>query len=335
VKTRGANNSILVTGGCGYIGSHVTRQLSEAGYRVVVIDNLSTGFRASLLHGEELIIGDIRNPETLDHAFDRHKFSAVFHFAASIVVPESMVDPLGYYDNNSFGTLRLLLACAKHNVDKFIYSSTAAVYADVKNGLVREDSPLMPSTPYGRSKLMGGVMLADFASISALRFVILRYFNVAGADPLARIGQRFPDATHLIKVACETALGLRPEMKIYGTDYPTPDGTGVRDFIHVEDLASAHLSALKYLDAGKPSCSLNCGYGKGHSVKEVIQAVQKEMGPFRVVSAPRRQGDLASVVSDNRAILRTLDWKPQYANLETIVRHSLAFERKLLPRKAA
>ncbi len=321
--------SVLVTGGCGYIGSHVTRQLSEAGYRVTVLDNLSTGFKESLLNQERLVIADLNDPGALAELFRSDSFDAVFHFAASIVVPESVADPLAYYQNNTVGTLRLLEACQGAGVREFVFSSTAAVYGEGALGPVSETSPLAPSSPYGRSKLVDEWILADVAKVSGMRYVALRYFNVAGADPQARIGQRFPQATHLLKVACEAATGKRPHVYLYGSDYPTPDGTGVRDYIHVEDLASAHLAALRYLEAGGASCTLNCGYGRGYSVRELLAEVRRQAGEFPVVEAPRRPGDTASLIADTRAIRSTLQWAPRFASLDAIVRHALAFERRL------
>jgi UDP-glucose 4-epimerase len=318
----------LVTGGCGYIGSHVTRQLSEAGYQVTVLDNLSTGFPDALLHGETLVVADLNDEAALESLFSRHAFSAVLHFAASIVVPESVADPLGYYRNNTAGTLSLLQACQRHRIPRFVFSSTAAVYGESQS-LVAETAPVSPASPYGRSKLVDEWILADLARANPLRYVVLRYFNVAGADPESRIGQRFPGATHLLKVACEAAIGKRPGVTVYGTDYPTPDGTGVRDYIHVEDLASAHLAALRYLEAGGESLTLNCGYGRGYSVDELLAEVTRQAGPFPIARGPRRAGDVACLVADARAIRDRLGWRPRYAELPSIVAHALAFERRL------
>jgi UDP-glucose 4-epimerase len=293
------------------------------------LDNLSTGFKESLLQGEELVVGDIRDAEILKTLFSRHHFSAVLHFAASIVVPDSVANPLSYYENNTSGTLQLLKATVRHEIHRFVFSSTAAVYGEIARGPIAETAEVHPANPYGRSKLMDEWILSDVAKAFPLRYVVLRYFNVAGADPEARIGQRFPKATHLIKVACEAVVGKRAEVTVFGEDYPTPDGTGIRDYIHVEDLASAHLAALKYLEAGELSTTFNCGYGHGYSVREVLDEVRKQGGEFRVVGGPRRAGDVASLVADVSAIGRTLDWKPRYANLPEIVRHALAFERRL------
>jgi UDP-glucose 4-epimerase len=325
---RSESTEVLVTGGCGYIGSHVTRQLSEAGYRVTVLDNLSTGFRDSLLYSEELVVANVGDAHALDDLFRKHHFSTVLHFAASIVVPESVADPLSYYENNTVGTLCLLQACQRHGTERFVFSSTAAVYGEKDSAPVSEESPLEPASPYGRSKLMDEWILADVARATDLRYVVLRYFNVAGADPKGRIGQRFPKATHLIKVACEAATGQRGEVVIFGNDYPTPDGTAVRDYIHVEDLASAHLAGLKHLERGGKSLTLNCGYGRGHSVREVLDEVRRQGGDFRVTVGPRRAGDVASVIADATAIRQRLDWQPQFPSLSEIVRDALAFERK-------
>ena len=239
--------TVLVTGGAGYIGSHVVRQLSEAGFTVVVYDNLSTGFAEALVHGEKLVLGDLSDTARLDALFVEYGFRTVLHFAASIVAPESVTLPLKYYGNNTRNTLNLLSACVKHGVERFVFSSTAAVYGMPENGVAAEESPTVPINPYGTSKLMSEWMLRDAAFAHGLKYVALRYFNVAGADPQARMGQRTPEATHLIKVCCQAALGLRDKVSVYGTDYPTPDGTGIRDYIHIEDLASAHLAALRYL----------------------------------------------------------------------------------------
>ena len=257
------SETILVTGGCGYIGSHVTRQLSEIGHKVIVYDNLSTGFRAALLHGEALIEADLADRDALDKAFLEHRFSTVLHFAASIVAPESVSQPLKYYANNTRNTLGLLEACVRHKVQRFIFSSTAAVYGFPEGGVASEESAPAPINPYGTSKLVSEWMLRDSATAHGMNYVALRYFNVAGADPQARIGQRTPEATHLIKVACQAALGMRQNVAIYGTDYPTPDGTGIRDYIHIEDLAAAHLAALGYMKQGGESAIMNVGYGCG------------------------------------------------------------------------
>lgn len=321
---------VLVTGGCGYIGSHVVRHLSEAGYSVVVLDNLSTGYAENLVHGEELLVGDLADPRVLKGAFRGRDFHAVFHFAASIVVPESVSDPLTYYENNTVNSLRLIRACVDHRVDAFLFSSTAAVYGEHARPPLLETSATEPANPYGRSKLVDEWILRDVGAVSPLRYMILRYFNVAGADPTQRMGQRTPNATHLIKVACEVAVGKRERLRIFGDDYHTRDGTCVRDYIHVEDLAAAHVAALRYLAAGKPSLALNCGYGRGFSVKEVVAAVERAIGSSLAVEiAPRRAGDVAELVADSSMIRRTLAWHPVFDDLDAIVATALAWERRL------
>lgn len=322
--------TVLVTGGCGYIGSHVVRQLSEAGYGVVVYDNLSTGFADALVNGETLVRGDLADTAAVDVLFENHGFRTVLHFAASIVAPESVTNPLKFYGNNTRNTFNLLQACVKYGVERFVFSSTAATYGLPENGHASEESPTVPINPYGASKLMSEWMLRDTATAHPLRYAVLRYFNVAGADPLARIGQRTPDATHLIKVCCQAALGLRPEVCIYGIDYPTPDGTGIRDYIHVEDLAAAHLAALSHLSRGGDSVLLNVGYGRGASVREVIAMVKRVSGvDFRVVEAGRRPGDPAMLVAGAERIRATLGWSPAYDDLEKIVTDAWNWERKL------
>lgn len=321
---------LLVTGGAGYIGSHVTRLLGEAGHEVVVLDNLSTGFRQAVLSGE-LVVGDLCDTALLDRLFRQHRFEGVLHFAANIVVPESVANPLKYYRNNSFNVLNLLEVMQKHEPRYLIFSSTAAVYGMPQSALVSEESPLQPINPYGASKMVSERMIIDHAAVSGLRHVILRYFNVAGADPGGRIGQSTPAATHLIKVAAQTALGLRPALQIFGTDYPTPDGTCIRDYIHVEDLASAHLAALDHLAAGGASELLNCGYGHGLSVREVVESVKQVTGvDFTVQTSDRRPGDPAQLAADNRRILATLDWRPRHDDLETIVTSAVDWERRQL-----
>lgn len=322
--------AILVTGGCGYIGSHVVRQLTEAGYQVVVYDNLSTGFRDALLYDEELIEADLADHVALDSAFDRHGFSTVLHFAAAIVAPESVSQPIKYYSNNTRNTLALLDACVRFGAKRFIFSSTAAVYGYPEGGVASEDTLTAPINPYGSSKLMSEWMLRDVGNAHGLKYVGLRYFNVAGADPLARTGQRTPDATHLIKIACQTALGQRPRTVIYGTDYPTSDGTGIRDYIHVEDLASAHLAALSYLYRGGEPTVMNVGYGTGSSVREVLKVVKQVSGvDFEVVEAERRLGDPACLVARVERIRQLTDWQPRYDDLHTIIEHAWRWESKL------
>jgi UDP-glucose 4-epimerase len=322
--------SILVTGGAGYIGSHVVRQLVERGERVVVLDNLSTGYPSAVL-GAPLVVGNTGDPATVDRVLQEHAVETVMHFAAHTVVPESVSDPLKYYGNNTCATRNLLERCDLAGVRQFVFSSTAAVYGIPAEGLAREDSPTAPINPYGLSKLMSEWMLRDLAAASAMRYVALRYFNVAGSDPGGRIGHTAPSATLLVKVACQHAAGVRPSLQIFGTDYPTPDGTGVRDYIHVEDLASAHLCALDYLRGGGASATLNCGYGHGYSVREVLGMVERVSGRRLVVQeSPRRAGDPPSLVARAERIREVLGWSPRLDDLETIVRTQLAWEHRLL-----
>jgi len=323
-------SSILVTGGAGYIGSHTVRQLVERGERVVVLDNLSTGYRSAVL-GAPLVVGDTGDRDLVARVLGEHKIDTVLHFAAHTIVPESVSDPLKYYRNNTCATRNLLEQCAAANVRRFVFSSTAAVYGIPEGGRAREDSPTVPINPYGTSKLMSEWMLRDLAAASdTLRYVALRYFNVAGSDPGGRIGHSAPTATLLVKVACQVAVGARPTLSIFGTDYPTPDGTGVRDYIHVEDLAAAHLSALDYLERDGASTTLNCGYGHGFSVREVIQMVERVNGePLPVVESPRRAGDPPSLVADAQRIREVLGWTPKLDDLETIVRNQLNWEHRL------
>ncbi len=319
---------VLVTGGAGYIGSHVVRQLGEAGHEVVVYDNLSTGHRWALLAGT-LVEGDLADGERLDALFAEHRFDAVLHFAAFIVVPESVAEPLKYYGNNTRNTLGLLERVQRFGVPHFVFSSTAAVYGMPEQTVIDETTPLAPINPYGASKMMSERMLMDLGAAGGPSYVALRYFNVAGADPEARIGQATPDATHLIKVACQAALGQRERLQIFGTDYETPDGTCIRDYIHVDDLARAHLDALDYLAAGGESQVLNCGYGRGYSVREVAESVRRVSGvDFRVDEAPRRAGDPPALVADNARIKKVLGWQPKFDDLETIVTDAWRWERK-------
>jgi UDP-glucose 4-epimerase len=321
---------ILVTGGAGYIGSHVVRQLSEAGHQVVVYDNLSTGSADALIHGERLIIGDLADRERLGEVLRETGCKSVLHFAAAIIAPESVHLPLKYYTNNTRNTLNLLQACVDHGVERFIFSSTAAVYGIPAGGEACEESATVPINPYGTSKLMSEWMLRDAAFAHGFSYVALRYFNVAGADPQARMGQRTPDATHLIKVCCQAALGMRDAVSIFGTDYDTPDGTGIRDYIHIEDLAAAHLHALGYLEAGGASTTINVGYGQGESVRQVIEVVKKVSGvDFKVVEAPRRPGDPANLVAGAARIRSLLGWSPSYADLTTIIQDAWRWEKQL------
>jgi UDP-glucose 4-epimerase len=322
--------SILVTGGAGYIGSHVVRQLGERGERVVVLDNLSTGFRSAVLHGE-LVVGDTGDKDLVTRLLRDHGVTTVMHFAAHTIVPESVSDPLKYYGNNTCSTRSLLQCCQAAGVKHFVFSSTAAVYGIPEGGVAAEESPTQPINPYGTSKLMSEWMLRDLAAASSLRYIVLRYFNVAGSDPGGRIGQSTLNGTLLTKVACETAVGKRPQVSIFGTDFPTPDGTGVRDYIHVEDLASAHVKALEYLRAGGASKTLNCGYGHGYSVREVIATVDRLHGaPIKRVEGPRRAGDPPSLVARAEKVREVLGWKPQFDDLDAIVKSQLAWEKRLL-----
>ncbi|MDH3932345.1 MAG: UDP-glucose 4-epimerase GalE [Chromatiales bacterium] len=331
----GQQKGILVTGGAGYIGSHVVAMLGEAGERVVTLDNLSTGFAESVLYGD-LVVGDTGDPDVVTAVLREHDVDTVMHFAAKTIVPESVAKPLLYYDNNTAATRNLLQCCDEAGVRHFVFSSTAAVYGNPAGGVCGEDSPVAPINPYGTSKLMSEWMLRDLAAASALRYVSLRYFNVAGSDPAGRIGQSTEKATLLIKVAAETAIGKRPSISIFGTDYPTPDGSGVRDYIHVSDLADAHLKALAYLRADGDSTVLNCGYGHGFSVREVLQMVGKVSGKkLHIEEQPRRAGDPPMLIARAERIRDMLGWTPQHDDLETIVKTALDWERKLLARAAS
>ena len=320
---------ILVTGGAGYIGSHVVRQLGDAGENIITLDNLSTGFEAAVTSGE-LIIGDTGDAALLDRIFAEHDIDTVMHFAAHTVVPESVSDPLKYYGNNTASSRTLLERSHAHGVKHVVFSSTAAVYGIPPENKASEDTPTKPINPYGSSKLMTEWMLRDLAIAGGPSYVALRYFNVAGCDPSGTIGQSTPKATLLVKVACEAAVGIRPGVKIFGTDYPTPDGTGLRDYIHVVDLARAHLDALAYLRSGNKSVTLNCGYGHGYSVREVLAAVEKANGqPLNISEEPRRAGDPPELVAVAKKIQSVLGWIPQHDDLDTIVRTSLDWERKI------
>jgi len=327
-------STILVTGGAGYIGSHVARQLGERGENVVVLDNLSSGSREAVLTGT-FVLGNVGDRALTERVMTEHRIDAVMHFAAHTVVPESVRDPLKYYGNNTCATRNLLESAAAAGVKHFVFSSTAAVYGMPASGVADEQTELRPINPYGSSKLMSEMMLRDLSAATALRHVILRYFNVAGCDPEGRIGQSTPNATLLIKVACEHAVGKRTELGIFGTDYPTPDGTGIRDYIHVEDLAAAHLHALDYLRAGGASETLNCGYGRGYSVREVIDAVARISGaPLRVIEHPRRAGDPPMLIARSDRLKAVLGWQPRYDDLDFIVRTALAWEQRLQTRAA-
>ncbi len=317
---------VLVTGGAGYIGSHVVRQLAQAGHDIVVFDNLSTGYRWAVTAGE-LVVGDLADEAAIDDVFARHKFDAVLHFAAHIVVPESVANPLKYYSNNTRNTLNLLKAVERYDVPYMVFSSTAAVYGMPEQTVLTEDLPLAPINPYGASKMMSERMIMDLAAASNLNYVILRYFNVAGANPDGKLGQATPEATHLIKVACECVTGQRDGMNVFGTDYDTRDGTCVRDYIHVEDLAKAHVMALDYMAQGGESSVLNCGYGRGFTVNEVIDVVKAQSGvDFPIEQVGRRAGDPAALMADNARIKATLGWTPDFDNLDTIVSTALAWE---------
>ena len=322
--------NILVTGGAGYIGSHIVNLLSTTNHKVTVLDNLSTGRRESVVAGE-LIVGDLEDLKLLDELFKTSKFDAVFHFAGSIIVPESVTEPLKYYNNNTLNTLQLINMCKKYDVNNFIFSSTAAVYGDPESGICTEEMPTRPINPYGRTKLMTEWMLEDYSNANPnFNYVALRYFNVAGAAINGKVGQCSPLSTHLIKIACETALGKREKMTIYGEDYETRDGTCVRDYIHTDDLAQAHIDALEYLLRGGSSQVLNCGYGEGYTVKEVVKVVKEVSGvDFVAEMGPRRAGDPASLVSRADKIKEILGWKPKHNSLELMVRTALDWERNL------
>ena len=323
--------TILVTGGAGYIGSHMVLELLAAGEKVVVLDNLSTGVRAAVPDDAQLVVGDVGDQDAVAALIGEHAIDAIVHFAGSIVVPDSVADPLGYYHNNTVKSRALMAAAVATDVKHFIFSSTAAVYGMPSTNPVSEMNELRPISPYGTSKLMTELMLADTSRAHDFRYAALRYFNVAGADPMGRSGQSTPRATHLIKVACQTALGEHAELKVYGTDYPTPDGTCVRDYIHVSDLARAHMAALRNLRAGGASEVFNCGYGRGYSVLDVIKAVKAVSGvDFKVRLVPRRAGDPAALVASAARIRSQLGWQPQLEDLNTIVEHAFAWEERLV-----
>lgn len=325
--------TVLVTGGCGYIGSHLVWALHDRAEKVVILDDLSTGFDWAIPEAAELVRGDIGDRALLDTLLGRGDIEAIVHFAGSIIVPESVSDPLKYYWNNTVKSRELIAAAVRNGVKNLVFSSTAAVYGNPEVIPVPEDVPLVPVSPYGSSKLMTEIMLRDTAAAHDFRYAALRYFNVAGADPKGRTGQSTKGATHLIKVACEAHLGLRPEIQVFGTDYATPDGTGVRDYIHVADLAEAHVLALDHLRTTQTCLVANCGYGQGFSVLEVLKAVERVTGrPLPVTYGPRRAGDAESIVARVDRIHAHLDWKPAWNDLDTIVGHALAWEEKLIRR---
>jgi UDP-glucose 4-epimerase len=321
--------SILVTGGAGYIGSHVVALLGAAGEDVIILDNLSTGRRENVLCGR-LVVGDLADQKLLDDLFTENKIEAVMHFAGSIVVPESVENPTLYYQNNTELSLKLIQKCLKYKTSKLIFSSTAAVYGLPEGGVASELTPTVPINPYGRSKLMTEWMLEDSSKAHDFFYVALRYFNVAGASKTGKIGQSTPRATHLLKTAAEVATSKKSVMKIFGDDYQTPDGTCIRDYIHVDDLAQAHLDALKYLREKRQSQILNCGYGHGFSVKEVINEVEKYIGTkLNVEMGERRAGDAIMLISKADKIRKVLNWTPQYDNLSYIVKTAIEWEKKL------
>ncbi|AYO31433.1 UDP-glucose 4-epimerase GalE [Biomaibacter acetigenes] len=321
---------IFVTGGAGYIGSHVVKLLGQKGYEVMVYDNLSTGNQDSVLYGK-LMKGDILDFESIKTAMADFQPDAVMHFAAKIIVPESVAEPLKYYENNVYGAVNVIKAMKECKADKFIFSSTAAVYGEPKEMPLSEDMPLSPVNPYGRSKAMVERVLEDFSKARDFRYVSLRYFNVAGADPEGRIGETKKDATHLITMCVRTACGKRDKMYVYGTDYPTPDGTCIRDYIHVMDLADAHVLALEYLLEGGKGDVFNCGYGQGYSVQQVVDAAKRVTGVgFPVEYAPRRPGDPPELVADSTKIKQKLGWKPKYNDLGFIIKTAWEWEKKIL-----
>jgi UDP-glucose 4-epimerase len=324
-----ASSTVLVTGGAGYIGSHTVLQLVARGERVVVLDDLSTGFRQAV-RDVPLVVGNVGDRKLVDGLLAEHGVDTIIHFAAHTIVPESVTNPLKYYGNNTCATRSLLEAASNAGVKHFVFSSTAAVYGIPAAGMASEDSVTAPINAYGTSKLMSEWMLRDVSAATALRHVVLRYFNVAGSDPDGRIGQSTRAATLLVKVACEAAVGKRPFLSVFGTDYPTPDGTGVRDYIHVDDLARAHLNSLDYLRAGGKSLVANVGYGHGYSVREVLSSVEKIAGlKLNVREEPRRAGDPPSLVAKCDKVRELLKWQPRLDDIDTIVRTSLEWEKHL------
>jgi UDP-glucose 4-epimerase len=327
--------TVLITGGAGYIGSHAVLAFREAGYQVVVLDDLSTGRREAVPGDVAFVEGDAGDLQLAGKIIADHQITSVIHFAGSIVVPESVEKPLAYYLNNTVASRNLIQACVEGGVDRFIFSSTAAVYGTPERVPISEDAPTLPINPYGRSKLMTEWILEDSAAAHGLKVVALRYFNVAGADPEGRAGQSTPKATHLIKIASQAAVGQRDHIDVFGQDYETPDGTCVRDYIHVSDLADAHVAALRHLEGGGGSLTLNCGYGRGYSVREVLETVDQEAGlTLDRRAAPRRAGDAAELVADAQAIQDALGWRPRHDDLGLIVRTALEWERKIAGRPA-
>ncbi len=323
--------TVLITGGAGYIGSHMAWLCHDQSIPCVVLDDLSTGFADQLPPDMPVVVGDVGDRALVHDLLNRYQIDSLLHFAAKIVVPESVAAPLAYYQTNTAKACTLLDCAQAHGIKQVVFSSTAAVYGDVQESPVTEHALTQPTSPYGQSKRMVEQMLFDAAHAYGMRSVVLRYFNVAGADPFGRTGQSNPQATHLIKLACLAALGQRPDLTIYGDDYPTPDGTGVRDYIHVSDLAEAHLCALRYLQQGGGSLVANCGYGRGYSVRAVIEAVKQVSGvDFPVRIAKRRAGDPASLIADGRIARQVLAWTPRYEDLHQIVDHALAWERRCL-----
>ncbi len=328
-------NNVMVTGGAGYIGSHVVKMLARSGHHVVALDNLSKGFAGAVVGGE-LVVGDTGDANLVNSVLREHAIDTVMHFAAWTIVPESVAEPLKYYQNNTFDASSLVRCCMNHGVENFVFSSTAAVYGIPDSPRCREGTPSSPINPYGWSKLMAEQILRDSCAVGDMRHVILRYFNVAGCDPEGEIGQSTPHGTLLIKVACETAVGIRDGISIFGTDFPTPDGTGIRDYIHVHDLAAAHLAALDYLIQGRDSVTLNCGYGHGFSVREVLKVVERVNGaPLNVRETERRDGDPPELVADNSRLRELLNWDPEYDDLEKIVSSTLDWEKTIKDGRAA
>jgi UDP-glucose 4-epimerase len=326
--------SVLVTGGAGYIGGHMTLGLLDAGEKTVVLDDLSTGFDWAVHEPARLVVGDMGDSDLVARLIDEHEVDVIAHFAAKIVVPDSVVDPLGYYLNNTAKARTLIETAIRGGVKNFIFSSTAAVYGETSSEPVSEETPLAPISPYGRSKLMVEWMLEDASRAYDFRYVALRYFNVAGADPQGRLGQSTPKATHLIKRGVQTALGVYPSMEIFGQDYPTRDGTCIRDYIQVTDLIDAHMAALRHLRSGGESVVCNCGYGHGQTVKEVVDVVKRVSGvDFKVILSPRRAGDPAAIVARADLAKRVLGWRPSRDNLDDIVRQALDWERRLHNRR--